>query len=1123
MRIEELRLHRVGPFVDRHLTFPPPGKLAIIYGQNEAGKSTTLRALIALLFGFARNTSNLAFGFDPKHIRIGAVISAGGTTLEIERQKRGMNSLTDANGVAMEETLLSAMMGGVAQDFFEKTFALDQTRLREGGEALRKSGGAFLASVLNAHQRGLTHLHTTLAAAADAIYVPKTPGKGQNTHKRFYQAQRARKDALERLQNAVLGQDAWREAVDAVANAQAARQRAQSNVRLAQSALAMAQRAAVTAPIMAQMEKIRSEHCPKTGDYSRLQALETAVEALRNARRNARNAQLLTTEADSDLARARQPGQALAHSASIAALDALRDASLAAERGEAERRARKRHLKDQWRAALRDCGLPDDVSDMRILTASEAADFENLAASGLMLFARRDAAFEKTADATPPDSDVLEQCRDLWRDAISASAAHQVAEKIATHAAATRRQLAAALQELAFVSGEISEKIERLAQNPVPPDSVFDRFNSALGELDAMVRHFENERTHSENAAADAAQKIETLNQVRRAPSAAELGDARKKRDAKWREICDHSHAPLQSERAAFEIDMRGADNIADQRFEAAAHLSELETAIYNKEQAETAAAQAKEQLRNTIRRRQEVEAEWAAYWPFLDHPPAEPQTMRNWATQRAAVLSVAGFLDETEKRAKAALEKAKKAQAAEMALSRMLNAPVGHLEAALNRAEKQHAAAAELRLAEERISQWRQEAASAAAFLSLPRDFTAAAFAAARGAFARLSEIKEALAALQRDQNEAENANLRLADALAALPEITFPKGVSSFAEKAAYWLDQLEDSKRAAEVLATLNAVAIRSKNRKAEADAAMESAQCALSDLLQMPARDNDLEQLAEREIKTLRKAWERDSKLQELSAQLVLAAPHHTEATLRAEFAQLTEHGVTIDTLSTEIAQYEAAALAAQDQVDESHKNLGDASRRRQFLADGELGPADHAAQEHADAIAALQQAASDWAPLKIASVLLEVSSQRFRNRVGAPFLNRASQHFKRLTGGRFERLQLERRGQTDEQITAIRAHGAPDPVTIAQMSAGTQDQLFLSHRLAAIEQWVSTDQCPPFVGDDLLTSYDDERMTFALETLAEFSFQVQTVLFTHHRHVVDRAQDRLKDKVAVLAL
>jgi uncharacterized protein YhaN len=51
-----------------------------------------------------------------------------------------------------------------------------------------------------------------------------------------------------------------------------------------------------------------------------------------------------------------------------------------------------------------------------------------------------------------------------------------------------------------------------------------------------------------------------------------------------------------------------------------------------------------------------------------------------------------------------------------------------------------------------------------------------------------------------------------------------------------------------------------------------------------------------------------------------------------------------------------------------------------------------------------------------------------------------------------------------------------------------MSDGTVDQLFLALRLAAVEASCATGEPMPFVVDDILIQFDDERSAAALEVL-----------------------------------
>jgi uncharacterized protein YhaN len=73
-----------------------------------------------------------------------------------------------------------------------------------------------------------------------------------------------------------------------------------------------------------------------------------------------------------------------------------------------------------------------------------------------------------------------------------------------------------------------------------------------------------------------------------------------------------------------------------------------------------------------------------------------------------------------------------------------------------------------------------------------------------------------------------------------------------------------------------------------------------------------------------------------------------------------------------------------------------------------------------------------------------------------------------------------------------------------------MSDGTRDQLYLSLRLATLEQHLSRGEPMPFVVDDILIGFDDNRTKVCLAVLAELAVRTQVLLFTHHRRVLELA-------------
>src|SRR5581483_1089878 len=98
MRFRELRLSAYGPFTDALIDFGAAGNtdLHIVSGPNEAGKSTTLRAIDALLFGFPNQTDD-AHTHPYDHLRVGALIDdPDGHGVELARVKRRRGTLRDA-------------------------------------------------------------------------------------------------------------------------------------------------------------------------------------------------------------------------------------------------------------------------------------------------------------------------------------------------------------------------------------------------------------------------------------------------------------------------------------------------------------------------------------------------------------------------------------------------------------------------------------------------------------------------------------------------------------------------------------------------------------------------------------------------------------------------------------------------------------------------------------------------------------------------------------------------------------------------------------------------------------------------------------------------------------------
>jgi uncharacterized protein YhaN len=122
-------------------------------------------------------------------------------------------------------------------------------------------------------------------------------------------------------------------------------------------------------------------------------------------------------------------------------------------------------------------------------------------------------------------------------------------------------------------------------------------------------------------------------------------------------------------------------------------------------------------------------------------------------------------------------------------------------------------------------------------------------------------------------------------------------------------------------------------------------------------------------------------------------------------------------------------------------------------------------------------------------------------------------------FSMLTANSFAGVEQE----IDETDT-FRLVGRRDAVHTlgySEMSEGTQFQLYLALRLAYLDEYAQKAEPMPFIGDDLLASFDDERTRKGITALAEIGPRIQPILFTHHSRVVELAREELGDRVDVV--
>ena len=134
MKIEELFIEGFGHFASQRVG-PFTGPVSVIYGPNEAGKSTLLAFIRNILFGFPSSRSNSYYAPLSGGQHGGRITLADDEGLRyIVERFRGVRggpvNLRTYDGAPVNETELTRLLGGASSDVFKNVFAFSLEELQ---------------------------------------------------------------------------------------------------------------------------------------------------------------------------------------------------------------------------------------------------------------------------------------------------------------------------------------------------------------------------------------------------------------------------------------------------------------------------------------------------------------------------------------------------------------------------------------------------------------------------------------------------------------------------------------------------------------------------------------------------------------------------------------------------------------------------------------------------------------------------------------------------------------------------------------------------------------------------------------------------------------------------------
>lgn len=1147
MRLRRLDLTRYGKFTDysidfgEHIAGTPD--LHIVYGLNEAGKSTALSGFLDLLFGVEERT-RYGFLHQGKAMEIGVCLEFAGRAHEFKRIKQRSNSLLNEHGQPVNEAILSVPLAGLTRDAYRMMFSLDDQTLEDGGNAILESKGDLgeLLFSASAGLAGISSILETAVAEADGIFRKRASSTKIAGLKRQISELKSQRDEID------IQASAYRTLTTALEQAEAAYDAAMKEIGTAKARQDEIGRVLRAHPLAAEYRRGQKdlaeykdlphppdEWAPALPDLIVEETrLQTQLAGLGQREQKIRE-DLEGLVTDMPLLQMTDR------------LDQLADAAARYTTAEEDLPKRRDSLSEWTRkinlilATLGESDVDDPKS--LLVPAATIGTLRDLITEKSGIDVARQSA-EKEHDAA---RQALEK-EQRARQALDGQGAAIDAGKVA--------QLQSVLSRLR--DGNLAAEV-RLAERGIPDkqrafDDAVGGLHPWTGDGDALRRNtppradrveawksaltgiekrrsqiIEREREFSTKREEDAA-RIAALREAGSIMDNEEAKAALLERDEAW----THHLSVLDRETAdRFEHRMRKIDAVADARLGSAKELEELRSLTAGLAVTKANVDRQNRLLRETDEELETLRREFRVETPAEIALGADAPTgawlasVSQWTENRTSALAAWDDL----RRALSDVEEAKGALATEQDSLAKTLITVGidvdglGLAALMQAADSilaDHAALqtkrteADKRLAEhEAASAERNKALVEAvtAFKEWQRDWTTALsntwFADRQGSVGAVRELLDAIANLPEALREQDDLQHRID---------SMESDRKTFAGAVRQLHDALDDRFDGNNLLVAAKAL-IRRHEEARQVEAKRQERNQSLVDLaVEREQLDGEIAIYAAHKkeltdffhvdaLGDVRQALERCRKRDGLVEQ-----QGKIERQIVSEMQQqsLEDALASLADADLPVLQREQAEIGTRlEDLDGRAKNLfADKARAidRLTAIEGDDAAARIEATRRTSLLE-IEDLALRFLRLRSGSLVAEHGIRAYRDKHRSAMMNRASEAFRLIT--RDEYAGLATRPDKDrEALIGLSRHGGSK--LAVEMSKGTQFQLYLALRLAGYEEFATARPSVPFIADDIMETFDEPRSAEVFRLFGQMAEVGQVVYLTHHRHLCEIA-------------
>ena len=1143
MRISKLQLPAYGHFQGKTLDFgqgsKAPADFHILYGTNEAGKSTLLRAITELLFGIHLQ-SKAKFRYGAK-IQLRATLEQEGLEpFDFLRRTKRDAPIASPEGTPLPDSMLAPFLHGLDKDLFENSFGISHDRLRSGGEELNEGKGELGQALLSASGiEGIRPLLEDLRAETkELLSSAKAATDSFPALKKQYEEIAGELQRLEDEQSADEFGTLCRQLEEARANLSAAQEEEGSatskSARLTRIKTALPN----LRPYLDRKAELDAFPDPNSLPEETLQSLETLLSA--ESQTNATYQQI-----EVDLAALHKKREAITFNPAYLELQTqiedIREQVKAAEQDSkeiADLERKTEALRTGITTQMANLGWEEELDAIGNfafpdLQAQEYHDRirqkEELEANGKRL--AETIQGHETTLANQGAASNLELDEAFDSALAQATKAQSIAESIAGETQVLETQYKI-LEDTAASLPYIDSKLEETPTLGLPPKALLKEFDTRFQQTKETQQKAEQALAAHKQKLHQAETKLETELETSSQADPGQLQRTRDYRDQGWQLILEdwkgdgataefQPGTPLEE---AYQQAVQEADSAADHLFENAEKAGRIQQLRNDLRSLEKDSPELQNALQASQESLDNLDDEWISAWEPLGIAPGTPATMLEWIGQVQDLVSKYNAHRESVTKivhGQQTLESATHALASalgekEKPLGQLLTKANGILESKrLVQQTRQ-----QLQTSKEQLQSNGQETAGfqplweeLLSLLGLDPDAspkqterTLKAYQSLFASYADLQSQQAQLASLQKESKNFQNKVAGLSKGLLS-PDLFQESEPTQTARQLAKALQEALAQQASAQVLdeqteekqTALEKAKIAQATAKQQLEDACKTHKCndaiALREFLRQQHQKLAIQEKLEHSRAPL-EAQAQGTPLDEFLAELEQHQDTIAQEVIDAEF-DAQERRNTSDSARETVS-------SLQSRLEAFHKDAGQLEKLRLQLGDLQ---------------ARITEKAQYFAQLAWQEDFLTTTIQKAREASGGTLLKAAGQLFTRLTEGAYLRLDTETEDKTGQAyLVGIRQDdNLEEPVHPDQMSDGTRDQMYLALRLAWLQENLPNTPVP-VVLDDLLINFDDHRSKAILQVLTQLAktTQAQILLFTHHSHVLELAREVLEE-------